>query len=542
MSSLSETAEPEVATRLERRPEARSFSIEDLLQEIRSGRIRVPKFQRGLNWENVDRLNLFDSIYRGFPIGTLLFWKRQAEAGKVELGRFVVDAEARSDALWVVDGQQRITTLADVLLVGPGPASEGRTIRFDLEDHTFAYGNAAQKAPPRWIPLSEVHDSARLLAWAYANQLQGQELAAALDLGKRLREYQVPAYVVVAMNEEVLRQIFDRTNSSGKALTAAEVFDALHGAQTPGEPASLREVALELRDLGFGEVEQDLVLRALLAVRGRDPARGFRQIPREDVPMALAETASALRQAITFVKTVAQFPHIELLPYTLPLATLSYFFHEHRGPGPRTRWLLTRWLWRGAISGAHRGDTVGLRRTLKAIVPGDEERSVQNLLAEAGERASEPPVLRPFKFNHARTKLQLTALAALGPRHLETGAELDIGDLCARPNGPAVRLSPKNRFPEDEGLANRLLHPPMTGLSLRKRLTRCEDETVLRSHLVSREAWEALKREDFQAFLRQRELDLQKYVESFLDAKAEWDASDRDRPSLASLVVTDEDE
>ncbi len=536
---MTTTTNSEVVTRLERRPEARSFSIEDLLQEILSGRMRVPPFQRGLRWENVDRLNLFDSIYRGFPIGTLLFWKRQGEAGIVAFGRFAVEAEARSDALWVVDGQQRIATLADILLVGPGLDREGRTIRFDLEERKFAYGSATQKAPPRWIPLNEVHDSARLLGWAYTNQLKGTELSTALDLGKRLREYQVPAYVVETLDEEVLRQIFDRSNSSGKALTASEVFDALHGALTPDEPSSLRGVAAELRSLDFGQIDEDLVLRALLAVRGKDPARGFRQIAREDVPEAITETASALRQAIVFVKTVAGFPHLDLLPYKLPLATLSLFFHEHREPTPRSQRLLTRWLWRGAISSDHRGDAVSLRRTLRAIDPKNEERSVQNLLAEAGAPPSEPLLLRPFKFNHARTKLQLVALAALAPRHMETGEELDIAQLCEQSNGPTVRLFSKNLIPEMEGLANRLLHSAIAHASPRRKLAQCREEAILRSHLVSPEARQALRDSNFEKFLRLRETDLQQYVGSFLEAKAEWDPADRDRPSLAALVVED---
>src|SRR5579864_975414 len=220
-------------TRLDRRPEARSFSVEDLLQEIKSGRIRIPNFQRsGLKWEDVDRVNLFDSIYRGFPIGTLLFWKRTAEAGPVHFGRFTVIAEARSDALWVVDGQQRLTTLADVLLVGSGPDPSGRSIRFDLEGKVFGYGTPAQKAAPRWLPLSEVPDSVRLLTWANRYRLSDLALHGALELGKRIREYQVPAYIVEAEDEGVLRQIFERSNSSGKALTAAEIFNALHGAQS----------------------------------------------------------------------------------------------------------------------------------------------------------------------------------------------------------------------------------------------------------------------------------------------------------------------
>jgi len=40
--------------------------------------------------------------------------------------------------------------------------------------------------------------------------------------------------------------------------------------------------------------------------------------------------------------------------------------------------------------------------------------------------------------------------------------------------------------------------------------------------------------------LRQREEELRLYIEKFLDSKAEWEASDRDRPSLTSLVVADD--
>jgi hypothetical protein len=529
----------ETVYRLDRRPEARPFSIEDLLTEIQLGRVRVPPFQRGLRWEDADRIALFDSIYRGFPIGTLLFWKRPAEAGRVQFGRFAIDTEGRSDALWVVDGQQRITTMADELLGDSVVSPEARTIRFDLEERRFAYGTAAQKPAPRWIPLREVHDSARLLAWAHEQRLAGMVLATALDLGKRLREYQAPAYIVEGADEAVLRQIFDRSNSSGKPLTAAETFNALHGAQAPTEPASLSDVATGLEDLGFGRIEDKLVLRALLAVRRKDPGRGFRQIASEEVPAALADTAYALRQAIGFVKNAAQFPHIELLPYKLPLATLALFFHEHRDASARTRVLLARWLWRGAISGSHRGDTVAQRRMLDAIQPGDEEGSIANLLAEAGERPVGPAPLRPFNFRHARTKLQLVALAALGPRHLLTGETLAVGPLCERTNGPAIRLSSRNELPEEEGLANRLLHPPLDGGSLRGRLVLCNDEAVLRSHGVSSDTHRALRCEGFAAFLHRREADLTDYVARFLDAKAQWEAADRDRPSLASLVVAD---
>src|SRR6202043_2791780 len=116
-----------------------------------------------------------------------------------------------------------------------------------------------------------------------------------------------------------------------------------------------------------------------------------------------------------------------------------------------------------AISGAHRGDTVALRRTLDAIKPGDEEGSVQSLLAEAGERPAELPLLRPLNFRHAQTKLLLVALASRGPRHLVSGAPIDVAGLFASSSAPGMRFSTRVRGRETGGLPTRTLPPPIHG-------------------------------------------------------------------------------
>jgi hypothetical protein len=47
---------------------------------------------------------LFDSIWRGFPIGNLLLWRRPAPAASVQVGPVSIDAPELDSALWVVDG------------------------------------------------------------------------------------------------------------------------------------------------------------------------------------------------------------------------------------------------------------------------------------------------------------------------------------------------------------------------------------------------------------------------------------------------------
>lgn len=526
--SLSRTSIPE----LERRPSADSRSIEDLLIEVIQGKIRIPPFQRGLRWEDEDRIQLFDSILRGYPIGTLLFWKRPAEEARLEIGRLVIEAEERTDALWVVDGQQRLTTLAETLLVR---GEEGaKKIVVDLESLEVRLGR--DLLPPRWLPLFEASDTERLYEWVHQQSPSEELRRAAFAVGKRLREYQVPLYIVESDDEEVLRRIFDRINSTGKALRQAEVFDALHGGRSTAAPSSLHQIADEIDALGFGRPEEKLVLRALLALRRKDPSRGFRQVESQEVPAALRDTAEGLKRAVLFVKHRAGFPHISLLPYKLPLATLALFFHEHRDPRKRTLVLLRRWMWRGAINGSHSGDTVGLRGTLAAIDPRDEEGSAQALLKRVDDRIESMILeLRPFNFGHARSKLQLVALADLEPRDLESGEVVNVGELCRTEQPPAQYLtsSPDSQGASG-GLAGRILHRRLAPRVLRK-LSTAASESVLRSHAVTPIATEALRAGRLDDFFRAREEHLQEVVRDFLSRQAEWGATDR--PSLDYLIA-----
>ena len=77
--------------RLPPQAEARTEKVEDLVERVRRSLVRVP----GLAWLEVGELDvveLFDSIYRGYPIGALLFYKRSAETERLSLGPLVIEA------------------------------------------------------------------------------------------------------------------------------------------------------------------------------------------------------------------------------------------------------------------------------------------------------------------------------------------------------------------------------------------------------------------------------------------------------------------
>jgi hypothetical protein len=544
-------ASTEAPEMLAYRPEARAFKIEDLMREIAEGRLRIPSFQRRLAWDRTDARKLVDSLYRGYPVGTLLFWQTTAPQDHWRWGTLEIRADDRPDAWLVVDGQQRLVSLARVLLTLDNPPEEF-ALYFDLESTQFVFPPSVgllEDDASRWLPLNRVLDSERLFEWLYEKQPSKERRERALQLGKRIREYDIPAYIVRSESEATLREIFGRLNSMGKRLEASEVFDALNGARSGQRPSTIAQMALELmKTTTFGRLDDDILYRLLRVLHGSDVSQSGRTDPLRlggtQAAVLYGQTEQAARLAIEFISRDVGMPHYSLMPYKQPLVTLGKFFHFHPQPKPRSRELLARWVWRGALTGAHRGDTVSTRTALDQVMADDEEGSVQRMLDIVGREAPRSPQATDrFNFRFASSKLQALALLELIPRDLETGEPLDIGSLLnyreagTEPPFAFILKTKSGDLLRVPTVANRLAHPDQLGL---RRCLEGAAEDVLVSHGISFETHLALLAGNFSGFLQQRADDLQRHFEQVFARHARW--QDSDRPSISALVVPDEED
>ena len=88
------------------------YKLAQLIEQIDRGEIGLPDIQRPFVWDSAKVRDLFDSMYKGFPVGILLMWNTNAEAGARQIG--VNNKQASVPQLMVVDGQQRLTSLYSV--------------------------------------------------------------------------------------------------------------------------------------------------------------------------------------------------------------------------------------------------------------------------------------------------------------------------------------------------------------------------------------------------------------------------------------------
>ena len=330
-----------------------TLKVEDLLQRLRDGSIRVPTFQRPLKWKKEDNRLFFDSLLKSFPVGSLLMWVRDVPAARIALGPFHTEVPGRASAWQVVDGQQRLTALAGSLLA---EADRGSDFDFVVDIETGDVLGPRNHPPPHWIPLSVLADTEKLLPFLHANP--AVDIPKASGLSKRLRDYPMNASILEANEQAFVEDVFKRLNTAGKRLTATEVFRASH-ANHRGGKALARAVQIG-NEFRFGPLDESNLLRALKALNGGDPL--------EDGPADDSSAAQALErgaaEAVSFLKSQG-IPIVELLPYSLLMGVLVAFFGSHPSVLPRNRQLLGFWFWRATFTFRMGGDFSVIRRLFR---------------------------------------------------------------------------------------------------------------------------------------------------------------------------------
>jgi len=213
------------------------YPLSKLVEDIDLGEIGLPDIQRTFVWKNTKVRDLFDSMYRGFPVGYLLFWVNGASDAHRQIGE---EGKQKACRLLIVDGQQRMTSLYAVLKGVPvlreGYRRESICIAFRPADQTFEVTDAAIRRDPEFIPdISQLWSEdiprlrfvrefvARLHAHRGVSDDEEYALSESIDRLYDLRDYPFTALELSpTVDEEQVGEVFVRVNSRGTPLNQAD--------------------------------------------------------------------------------------------------------------------------------------------------------------------------------------------------------------------------------------------------------------------------------------------------------------------------------
>lgn len=379
-----------------------SKGITTYLDELKNDSYQIPTFQRNVVWEQENVKKLWDSIYKFYPLGSILVWKTDLKLHnhrKIGGHKISDDNPSRTQYQYLLDGQQRTTSLLTSLY---GGQIEGRpdfspslyidlTIKSDDETDDEVYKK-------RFLYWSEVDDKKGTYNVNISKMKRFEEglIVKLLDIKedfesvqKRVvnhpdvaQQYEHSYWVELRKVQQVLNnyrlsfielkgikvaevcQIFERINQAGKPL---DIFDIV--VAKTFRPETDEQEGFYLRDLiedfrktnnsRFLQIsDYDFLQILAILIRENIEDSGIRNItPRylndiktEQIEKIWTKAKTAILKTFDFFENFLNLKGPQFIPYRYFYLTLANYFYNNNNPNYE---FLKKYFW---FNSFHRND------------------------------------------------------------------------------------------------------------------------------------------------------------------------------------------
>ena len=358
--------------------------ITTYLDELKNQDYQIPTFQRDVVWEKENVKKLWDSIYKFYPLGSILVWKTDLKLqNHREIGghKIVNDNFNRTEYQYLLDGQQRTTSLLTSLY---GGKIEGRE-EFDpalYVDITVESSDDTddESYKKRFLYWDEIDDKKGTFKRNISKKKKFDEglILKLIDIKEKYNDIQktVIKHPEIDLNfdhqyiEELGRikqvldnyrlsfielkgiqvsevcQIFERINQAGKPL---DIFDIV--VAKTFRPKSESDNGFYLRDLidGFREINNSRFLQLsdfdylqILSILIREniensgivniTPRYLNDIKTEQIETIWADSKKAILKTFDFFENTLNLKGPQLIPYRYFYLTISNYFYQNSNP------------------------------------------------------------------------------------------------------------------------------------------------------------------------------------------------------------------
>jgi hypothetical protein len=405
--------------------------LDDVINQVGKGKYRIPEFQREFVWDRTDVVDLFDSIYKSYPIGSFFFWRVPQDMWDFfrdvdELQQPSLDEIQRSEfpeISFVLDGQQRLTSLYVTLNGMEYAGTDYSRIVFDLDEEAF---KVAEGKADHLVRLCDVWDDKREVR----DELEGDRYDAFTDCNDILTKYELPLIIVKTNNVDSVINIFERINQKGTRLSRFDIVNANIWSKDFNLRSRIEEdIFKHLKKVGFGEIERGTITQTLaLNIDGICSTDAQKNLDPDDVREYWEDTKEAIISAIGYLRKQHGVRRAEFIPYEGMIPVLAYYMYEtgRSNAKPEHQEQLDRWFWRVALSGRY-SSSAQTRMTedsklIDRIISGDDV-DINFTPQISTERLINTNIKRSTS---GLRNAFLCLLARNRPLHFEDGSEIDL--------------------------------------------------------------------------------------------------------------------
>jgi len=433
-----------------------TIRLKNLRSLIERGVFAVPELQREFVWSTGKACDLLDSIYRNYPIGTILIWKtHRRNEGQLRKKFHILPAfnSANQHIYFLIDGQQRLSVLWHFLRGEPSTVknADGKAVDFGkIYFDPYSVNGASPFSHRNRVPsdlVARLVPVVDLLSPSWRRRIGRHGLRAIKrieDCRRCILNYQAILEYCETDDRSEVRETFIRINSLGMRISAAD--KAFARASRVDLRSNVRE-AQGLLKHGFDRVRRTTILQTMALSLGiRD--LGERAIDSMITKLETQEKERArfdrawpkLRRALA---TAADFfvydlgvPSFEFLPSEPMLVVLTLFFYHNESarPSRAVKRRLRQWFWATAVGARYTGR--GYRPNILSDAA-FAEKLASNAKAHASLKVS-VPIHNVLRTEYGRpgplSNAFLCLLRLNRPRYLEDGSEIPLGEISNRGN------------------------------------------------------------------------------------------------------------
>nr|VFK26795.1 MAG: hypothetical protein BECKMB1821I_GA0114274_1001125 [Candidatus Kentron sp. MB]VFK74633.1 MAG: hypothetical protein BECKMB1821H_GA0114242_100752 [Candidatus Kentron sp. MB] len=421
-----------------------SQKIDNIINRIDEGDIKIPAFQRGYVWKQEQIIDLLDSIVAKYPIGSVLLWRtsERLKSTRNIAGYKIPDREESYPVNYTLDGQQRLASLYGVFsqqveqeedVSGYNPNRDIFEICYDFREKKFLDKNSVRN-PGNCVHLRNLLDITAL--FPALSELDTQHLKSAKTLYSQFLNYEIPVVTIENRSRDDVAIIFERINNTGTRLTTLDLMTAWTWTDDFHLLEECNRLSEELDTKGFGKLKQKTILEIISAViQDTTVSKAIINLSGEQVRDNWPRVTDSIRKAVDFLSTEIHCLHIDFLPFTQQLIPLVKFFDLIERPDATQLEAIRQYFWKTSFS--HRYSTGQTNAKMDSDIDAIKKLKAGDLkVFDDYKYTVTSSALRNTKFSKSNplTRAFLLLMAQKKPLDLTNGRRIDIGKSLAQFN------------------------------------------------------------------------------------------------------------
>ena len=409
--------------------------LASLLSDVERGNIKIPVFQREYIWTDEQIISLLDSIYRGYPVGSLLMWstkevlKHERNVGGFSLPETPEDYPVN----YILDGQQRLTTLYGVFHSDRNTSDATLADRFNIcyvpDEDTFLHHSAA--GGKEKIHLNTILDTTKLLV--ELPKFNDEQKAKIAQVTEAFKDYEFPVVTIKERTNKEVCSIFQRINSSGTPLSNLELLTAWTWSEQFDLRREIEALLDKLADKGYEQIDQALIMRMLASLTsGSVNSDDLVDIDPDVLVSAMTSLKKSVMAAVDFLEGQLKIKNVVFLPFPIMLIPIVNFYALIKKPSADNLTQLKKWFWQCALTLRYKAGTNRLviedLDRMKEVSRGGRPFDGTNSSVKSDL------FYGTWRINSTAAKSALCLMAQLRPKSFLTGSEVDLGSVLSAYN------------------------------------------------------------------------------------------------------------